>query len=325
MTSRGNATRRATAMVAMLLLLPTLCSCSNGGGGKETETRGAELSVIFGSDLLGKIRSCGCALEDMGGLGRRATYIEEVRNSVDNLLVVDAGDAFSLDLAFSRDEAALLFESYDLMGTDVMTPGELEFIFGVDYLLELGGRVGFDLVAANVVDPSTGEPLLGPPWTVRTLEGGLRVAITGVLDDSIRFPGYIDTSGFEVRPVRETLDELLPAMRREADFLILLCHTGLDRARDIVAVTPGFDIVVIGHGKPVIKKREIEGETIMLATGGQGQYVGRIDLVIDGHGGTEFGRLQIVPLRDEIAIHEGVAAIFRSYGVSMEDLKTDRK
>lgn len=314
---------RKTIATMFVLLAMLTSACAEKGENGERESRGGELTVVFGSDLLGKIRSCGCSVEDMGGLGRRATYIEEVRGSVDNLLVLDAGDAFSLDLSFTKDEAALLFESYDLMGTDVMTPGELEFIFGAEYLRELAERVEFDLIAANVVDPSDGRPLLGPAWTAKLLPGGLRVAVTGVLDDSIRFPGYIDTSGFELRPVLETLRAVFPEMRREADVLVLICHTGLERAREIASEVPGFDLVVVGHGKPVVKGRDEVGSALMLATGGQGQYVGRVDLTFSSDGRRDFGRLQIVPLLEKIPVHEGVAAIFKSYNIPLAEQKHD--
>jgi 2',3'-cyclic-nucleotide 2'-phosphodiesterase (5'-nucleotidase family) len=311
------------AVLAALSLAVQGCSGDRDEG--EQVKRAANLTVVFSSDLLGKIRSCGCAVEDMGGLGRKATYIERVRESVDNLVVVDAGDAFSLDLSYSQTEAELTFDAFELMGVDVFTPGEIEFIFGLPFLQELAGRVTFSVLAANIVDASTGEPAFGSEYAIIELEGGLTLGITGVLDDTVRFPGYIDRSTFDVLPVEESLQRVMPALREKADFLILLSHLGLERSRALVELIPDFDLCVVGHGRPVIKRADKVGKTLLLATGGEGQYVGRLDLSLTGSGAYEFGRMQIVPLKEEIAVHEGVKAIFEHYGVELTEKDIKKK
>jgi 2',3'-cyclic-nucleotide 2'-phosphodiesterase (5'-nucleotidase family) len=305
------------AVAVLLAALLLLSCCSGGEKGRSKET--VDLTVIYSSDLIGKIRSCGCTIEDTGGLGRRATYIEQVRNSVENLIVLDAGDAFSLDLSYSQAEAELTIEAFDLMGLDAFTPGEIEFIFGLDYLKRLTAGSRFDVLAANVVDPGTNEPVLGPPYKLIELEGGITVGITGVLDESIRFPSYIDRSAFAILPAAETLRRIMQDLEERADFLILLSHFGLERSKALAGEVPGFDIVVVGHGKPIVKKVEKVGESFIVATGGAGQYVGRIDLSLLRGGGYSFGRMRLVPLADEIEIHEDVKGIFRHYGIPLTD------
>ncbi len=304
-------------IAAFFILLPVLFSCS---GERETETVSTNLSVVFSSDLLGKIRSCGCSAEDMGGIGRRATYIESVRNSVSNLLVLDAGDVFSLDLSYSKTEAELTFTSFGIMGVDAFTPGEIEFIFGMPYLRDLSLTAGLDVIAANVVDARSGELILGPAYTIKEF-GRLRVGITGVIDDMIRFPGYIDTSSFKVLPPEAVLEKILPELGKKADFLILLSHMGLERSRALAGKIDDFDLIIVGHGKPVIKKKEQVGSTYLLATGGEGQYIGRIDLAISGSGEITYAKLGIIPLREKIAIHEEIRDLFANYGVPLTEKK----
>jgi 5'-nucleotidase/UDP-sugar diphosphatase len=307
-----------------------LCLASGGGCGKKDAERvapakPAELTVIFSSDLLGKIRSCGCAEKDMGGIGRRATFTEGVRASVENCIVVDAGDVFGPDLAFTETEAEIAFDAMDLLGLDAFTPGEADLVFGLPFLQELAGRSTFRIVAANIVDPATGGPLFGAAYTVKRLKGGLRVGIVGVFDDAIRFPAYIETSTFKVLPAVESLQKLLPELRRQADFLVLLSHMGTDRSVDLARQIPDFDLIVIGHGKPIIKKLEKQGETILLATGGDGQYVGRIDLSLSGMGAITWGELRLVPLEDPIEIHQGVKDLFAKYGLDLTEKERKHK
>jgi 2',3'-cyclic-nucleotide 2'-phosphodiesterase (5'-nucleotidase family) len=278
-----------------------------------------KLTVIYSSDLHGNVRSCGCADRDMGGLGRRATFTTEALTGAENVIVVEAGDVFSLDLAYTQTEAELTFDAFNLMKLDVLTPGEIEFIFGLPFLKKVADGREFDVVALNLVDRGTGERIFPKPYVIREITGGVKVAVTGVIDDSIRFPGYIDQSGFELLPYEEELSKIMPELERQAEFLILLSHLGYDKSKLVAERFPQFDVIVIGHGKPIVKEEEKVGETILLATGGQGQYIGRLDLVLSKEGDFMYGKMRIIPLEDDIAIHDGIKELFSSYGVPLTD------
>jgi 2',3'-cyclic-nucleotide 2'-phosphodiesterase (5'-nucleotidase family) len=304
--------------LALTVLAGTLvCGCGEKPAGGEPEK--ASVTLIYSSDMLGKIRSCGCTVEDSGGLGRRATYTERARSGPNEVLVLDAGDAFSLDLSFTKKEAELTMASFSLIGVDVFTPGETEFIFGLPFLMAEADNADFKMIAANIVDPGTGEPVFGTDYTVITLEGGLRIAVTGVLDETIKFPAYIDRSGFRVLPAEETLKKIIPRMKKDADFLVLLSHMGVDRTRDMLQRVRDLDIVVVGHDRPMMKNAEKVGKTLMLGTGGLGQYLGRVDMELSPSGRMEYGRLRLIPLPDDIPIHPGIREIFRAYGVPITD------
>ena len=306
----------------ILLTVIAAAIAIQGCGGEGSDDGGVEsasLILVYSSDMLGKIRSCGCTVEDSGGLGRRATYTEEVRKGSKEVLVLDAGDAFSLDLSFTKTEAELTMESFNLIGVDVFTPGETEFIFGLPFLKSVAENAEFEMIAANIVDPSTGLPVFGKKYTVITLKGGLRIAVTGVLDENIKFPAYIDRSAFSVEPAEGTLKKIIPLMKDDADFLVLLSHMGLARTRDLLGRVKGFDIAVTGHAKPLMKNTERVGRTLLLGTGGLGQYLGRVDMELSPSGGMEYGRMRLIPLPDDIAIHPGIKEIFKVYGVPLTD------
>jgi 2',3'-cyclic-nucleotide 2'-phosphodiesterase (5'-nucleotidase family) len=302
----------------MVLLLVVISSFSCGGDHDRRASDRVELTVVFSSDLLGLIRSCGCAVADNGGLGRRATYIENARERYANLIVLDAGDAMSLDLSYSQQEADLTWDALTLMGLDAFMPGEIDFIYGLPYLKKVVEKTGLEMLAANIVDAVTGEPVFGSRYRIVEIEGGIRVGITGVLDDTIRFPGYIDQSPFRVEPVRKTLESLLPEMKREADFLILLSHLGRDRSIELVESVPDFDLVITGHGKPLIKKLVQKGKTLVVGTG-MGQYLGKIELTLDGSGNYLTGTYSLITLEAEIEIHPGVKDLFDYYDLELTD------
>ena len=144
--------------IVLTIMISMISGFSCGGDGNRSSSESTELVVLFSSDLLGLIRSCGCAVADNGGLGRRATYIEEIRERYPNLIVLDAGDAMSLELSYSQKEADLTWDAFTLMETDAFTPGEIDFIYGLPYLKRVIERTGLEMIALNIVDPET-EPL----------------------------------------------------------------------------------------------------------------------------------------------------------------------
>ena len=314
----GGPGRLAVILPALIAAASMLYGCG-GGGNDSGGVEAASVTVLFSSDMLGKIRSCGCTVEDSGGLGRRATYTQRVREGLREVLVLDAGDAFSLDLSFTKKEAELTMESFSLIGIDVFTPGEMEFIFGLQFLKVVAENAEFEMIAANVVEPSTGQPVFGKQYTVITLNGGLRIAITGILDETIKFPAYIDRSTFEIKSAERTLKKIIPLMKKDADFLVLLSHMGMDRTRDLLSRVKDFDVVVTGHGKPMMKETDKVGKTLLLGTGGLGQYLGRVDMELSPEGRMEYGRMRLIPLSDDIEIHPGIREIFRVYGIPLTD------
>ena len=118
-------------------------------------------------------------------------------------------------------------------------------------------------------------------------------------------------------------DRVLPEMKREADFLILLSHLGRERSIELAAKIPDFDLVIVGHGKPLIKQLVQEGKTIVAATG-MGQYLGRIELTLDGSGNYLTGTYSLVTLEAEIGIHPRVKDLFDYYGLVMTE-KEEKK
>jgi 2',3'-cyclic-nucleotide 2'-phosphodiesterase (5'-nucleotidase family) len=319
--SRDHLLRNGFLIITLLLVAFSSFSCGENRG--KNSSKRVELAVVFSSDLLGLIRSCGCAVKDNGGLGRRATYIEKMRESYPNLIVLDAGDAMSLDLSYSQDEADLTWDALALMETDAFTPGEIDFIYGLPYLKSVVDKTGLDMLAANIVDAETGEPVFGSLYKIVEIEGGLKVGITGVLDDTIRFPGYIDQSSFRVEPVQKTLKMVLPKLKQEADFLILLSHLGRERSIELAARNPDFDLVIVGHGKPLIKQLVQEGKTIVAATG-MGQYLGKIELTLDGSGDYLVGSYSLITLEAEIEVHPRIKDLFDYYGLELTE-KEEKK
>lgn len=297
------------ALLAVAALIISGCS-------SREESRGT-LTVIYSNDLLGEVRSCGCAANDYGGLGRRATFVQAVRDTTGDLLVLDGGDLFGVEINYGVEKADLTLRSMGLMGYHGIVPGETDLAFGADFLVERAQALGLPIVAANLVD-ARADTLLFPPTVETTLPSGLRVGIVGVMGERLQLPPRAS----DVRvtsadaAVRQYVDELRPRV----DVLVLLAHVSRGKMVRLVNELRELDLVVYGHQGRPMRKLARTGNAYALQVPDEGRYVGLAHAVL-GRGPEEppiyHLTAQAVPLSDYYRDNEAVAKLFRSYDLNI--------
>ena len=88
----GENMRAKKILFGILILFFSLLIKTSPCIAKETS-----LTLIYTSNTLGEVESCGCPeAGDAGGLGRRSYYIDTVRKEAKYLLTLDGGDALVL-------------------------------------------------------------------------------------------------------------------------------------------------------------------------------------------------------------------------------------
>ena len=252
-------TRRATAVTALVLLLPLtplLISLTAGETGSEAggklqkppearralserpPARGtARIRLLGVNDFHGYLEKTG----ESAGAAYLAAHLDLYER--ENTIRVHAGDMVSaspLVSAYFHDEPTIL--AMNEMGFDVGTLGNHEFDEGKEEMLRLirgGQREGnegtsdpdfpgatFPYVAANTLDRETGNPVL-PPYTVVERDG-VRVGFIGVT--TLETPGIIIPDAaeeFRFADISETVN------RRAAELeglgvrtIVVLAHSG---------------------------------------------------------------------------------------------------
>src|SRR5688572_3432981 len=244
-----------------------------------------------------------------GGVARMATAIQRMRAQGPHFAFVSAGDlvgASPLLSAHFGDEPAI--EAMNLMGLDFNGIGNHEFDSGVAHLKRLlnggcpegGCRSGmgyggarFPVLAANVIERSTGKPLLAP-YAVKAFDG-VKVAFIGVTlraTPVILSPRAVE--GLEFRDEADAVNALVPQLRRQGiEAIVVLMHQGgytkggynecVDFSGPIVGIVerldPAVDVVVSAHTHQAYLCRV--GGRLVTSAGPYGRLVTDIELRID--------------------------------------------
>jgi hypothetical protein len=205
-------------------------------------------------------------------------------------LVVDTGDFLGTpDKPYGYDTDLML----DIMKTiryDAVTLGEAELRRGLAVVKESAARGGLTIVAANMF--RVGEDRVRPfaPYVVKKI-GRTRFAVIGIIGKEDRGanalqnvwldPKMLEQEGISVTDPLVALREIVPQVRRRADVVVVLAHTGLERAREIATLVPGVDVVLAGHGPQILE--EAERPAALLAKCGQrSDRLGSLQVVTEG-------------------------------------------
>jgi len=282
---------------AFLAAIPFLSSC----GPQRPDT--PSLTVLFTGTLLGKAEPCGCFTGDFGGLVRISQYVSQTKlQSEQPVLYFDLGDLFfdksqlnNLELLQFPLKAHMMAEALTQAGCDAWCPGDYDFSNGLPLLQELNEATPYPFLLANVKDAKTGKPVF-ERWTT-IAAGGLKVGVFGLLGRELNDPAAASASldlhvaralsrprlGLRVRDPIETARELVPEMRKQCDYVILLGHVGNAEAKAIAAAVPGIDLILCAHftQRDYISERDPVNGTAIALCKIKGARVERVDIYGD--------------------------------------------
>ncbi|TWT52164.1 multiheme c-type cytochrome [Allorhodopirellula solitaria] len=246
-----------------------------------TEWPVPDVTLFITGQQHGYIEPCGCTgLENQkGGVARRMTFANRLRQAGWDLLPIDAGNLIrrfgrQAEIKFHRSLEALREMQYAAVGF-----GPDDVRIGVGDLIQEAAAESPDQAvyySANVVliDPS-----LMP--THRVVEQqGWKIGMTSILDpDSLESPLSEDITLVDPAAAARSVMEKLHA--EQAEFNVLTFFGNSTAAEKLVREVPGFDLVVVagGYGEPTYQPESIEGSTTrMILTGDKGMYVGLVGL-----------------------------------------------
>jgi 2',3'-cyclic-nucleotide 2'-phosphodiesterase (5'-nucleotidase family) len=252
--------------------------------------------------------------KDLGGAARRKTFFDGVRAKTKNTLVLDGGDVFQGTPLFTFFSGEPDYKAIRMLGYDAITVGNHDLDNGLANLQKQAALLDHSPLALNLRNDE-GKPVF-PGQRVVTRDG-LKIGLVGIMSQNA-----FDAVAAERRkgltlidPVK-ALREVLPELRKNVDFVIVLSHSGHDEEVAIAKAVPGIDIVVGGHSHTKVDHPVVvmhgDRPTLVVQAFQWGEYVGRIDLTVDD-GKIRKWSGELVPMTSSITPDPAVAAMIDGY------------
>lgn len=268
------------------------------------DTHGQPLPYAFS----GKVNPDGPAWNAprAGGLAARKTYVDKVRRENPNTLVLDAGDVTTGHILSNLFHAQPDFLAMNLIGYHALALGNHEFDNARRSLEDRRRDAKFPFLSSNIYVKATGRRLVAP-YTVVSLPGA-NVAVIGVT--TVDTPTAVmpaNVADLEFRDPAAEVAALLPEVRPQADFVVVLSHLGLPADQAMAAKLSGVDLIIGGHSHTYMKEAMVvNGIPIFQAFTG-GLFMGRVDVRVS-LGKVVSLKAAAVPINLSVELKEGMAA-----------------
>ena len=230
-----------------------------------------------------------------GGVARRATLIESIRNKNPNTLLLDAGDIFQGTPYFNYYGGELEFKLMSKLKYDASTIGNHDFDNGIDGLYAQLPHAQFEFLSANydfsntIMDTHTKPYKIFKKDEIKIGVFGLGIELDGLVDSAM----YKETKYLNPIEITQDITRVLKE-DEQCDLIICLSHLGYHYKNNetkisdlkLAAETKNIDLIIGGHThtflpKPTIVKN-IEGKNMLVnQVGCYGLYLGKIDFYFD--------------------------------------------
>ena len=304
-----------------------------------------KLTILHVNDLQSRLEpvtetGTACTAEDSqarrcaGGVARLAARIKAEKATAANVIVVDAGNAFTGSHFYDTHKQRAISETMNLIGFDAMTVGDREFVDGTEMLARFQQAARFPLLGANVDvqrDPHMKDRIY--PILV-TDRGHDRIAMIGYSTEHL-IELAKPTGVVYVNRIEAALKFWINQIQlMGVNKVIAISHAGLERDKQIAATVAGIDVIVgsaVGAptsakgpapmakgaaGHPLVLKG-IGGQSVLLVHAGEfGRSVGRLDVTFDTKGVPKHWKGETFELGDGHPEDQGLKDLVATLGTA---------
>ncbi|HWO77159.1 MAG TPA: bifunctional UDP-sugar hydrolase/5'-nucleotidase [Bacillus sp. (in: firmicutes)] len=198
------------------------------------------------------------------------------------VFVFDIGD--HMDRVHPYTEATLGKCNVDLLNeanVDFATIGNNEGItLPFEALDILYDNADFQVLIGNLFYPDYTRPKWVKPYHIQETKKGTKIGFIGL---TVYFSKFYEELGWRISEPLEELSKIVSLMKEKADVLVLLSHLGIHEDEEIARRFPEIDVIMGGHTHHILEHGKIENKSLLACAGKHGNYIGHIQLVLDGH------------------------------------------
>ena len=238
-----------------------------------------------------------CYYDNEDGLGFSTVKGLKDRSIEDGnvTFLVDAGDFIQGNAYGTLTSGEASVDVMNTVGYDVGIPGNHEFDYSFDVLLENTSKLNFPIICSNLIYKTTGESVY-PEYLVLE-KSGVKIGFFGLLTPDTEVEvrsGFMGDSTI-TDPIDAAERMVSTLSKMDVDYIVALSHLGVGRDASITSdqlcsKVDGIDIMVDGHSHTEMEDGKvcdgsielIPSDTIIVSSGCYNKNVGVVTVTSDG-------------------------------------------
>jgi hypothetical protein len=231
-------------------------------------------AFVLSGEMHGYVEPCGCSLNQLGGLSRRADLFRQIKDRGWPVTALDTGGLVAnAGRRQAKVKLRMAFDALRELHYAGIAMGVEEAQTGIDLLL-FDEKDRPPLLSCNLVIGG-GDIGTHIPKTMATV-GKLKVGVTAVLGDTLAAKVASQNAGeIQVQRAVESLEKVVAELEAEKpDLLVLLSHAKLAESKKLAEKFPQFQLIVSAGGpEDPDPQPQYVGETLVVAPGQKGKHV----------------------------------------------------
>ncbi|QQS46086.1 MAG: hypothetical protein IPM66_19550 [Acidobacteriota bacterium] len=300
---------------------------------------GYGIVLFFSSTVHGNLEVCGCPIHPLGGVARRAGYVDAFRRRSPDaaVLQVDAGYIFSdekkADSSGLKEDALLMNDwivrANEAMNLDLVNLSWLDLpyagrLLGPDAQLKPEKST---LISSNI-KAADGSRVSPAPWVIKVVTGRrltrpVRIAFIGVSD---RAPedraGEVARSGFVIEDPLASVKAALAEVHDKADVTVVVGFLSLPMVNRLARQNDDLDIIINSEERGLVPDPRQINNALVVYAAKETKYLGELRFYTDAGGVVDRFTVRYVELDEIIPDHPRMAEMTRQARSEIDALQT---
>ncbi|MCI0336951.1 MAG: hypothetical protein L0226_05205 [Acidobacteria bacterium] len=289
---------------------------------------GYAIALFISSTVHGNLEVCGCPIHPLGGVARRAGYIDAFRKRSPDaaILQVDAGYIFSDDTNESRDdirEDARLMNDWivranELMSLDIVNLSYRDLPYAGS-LLKPDAKLKPEksaLISANI-KPADNTRISPAPYLIKVVTGKrlqkpVRIAFIGLSDiapDNLK--DAVAGSGFVIEDPLAAAKAALAEVRDKADVTVIVGFLSMPIVSKLARQNDDLDIIIVAEERGLVPDPRQVNNALIVYAAKETKHLGELRVYTDAEGVVDRFTARYVELDEIIPDDPQMAEITR--------------